>query len=101
MILQDWECYVQELGETTFWAILVDKAGKESDIIAEISYSSITSGREYCKPGYYFDLTISDEPEKVELIFRIPRKFTQEEKEAAEKEADELLKIFERNNEIF
>jgi hypothetical protein len=94
MILQDWECFVESLGEKTFCARLIDKAQKEPDLIAEISYDSITENSQYCEIGRYFDLTISDDPEKVELIFREPRKFTQEEKEASEKEADELLEAF-------
>ena len=103
-ILQHWEGYVSELGKDSFYCILVDVASIEPDIEAEIPYKEVLEeDKDLLQLGAYLDLIIKDEPEEVILKFKRFPKFTEEEKkralEEAEKFADEMMDIFENNNE--
>jgi hypothetical protein len=107
IIVQRWECYVTEIEEDTFWAVLQPVIGEGPDQIAEIKKSSVEPGsRDRIKTGAYFYWSIGYvsqedfEKEKGTSIiwFPGPVLFTKEEIEEAEKKAEEWAKLFEESD---
>ena len=98
-ILQHWECFVEEVKRKYFWARAIDVAGIEPELNMKIAIKEVKEeDKHLLKRGYYFDLIIQDDPEEVILKFKPVVKITPEEKAEAEKLADEMMDIFEKND---
>jgi len=103
IIVQQWEGYVVSLEQETFWAVLTPIVGEGPEVNAEIKNEEVEpDSRDWIEPGQVFYWTIgyaTEEDKKIEkgtsvIRFLKPEPFTQEEIEAACKEAERLGQLF-------
>jgi hypothetical protein len=92
-IIEHFEGYVTEVGENTFWGRYEDIAGTEE--LAEFITEKVLftdEDKEFLQEGAYFDVIFYSD-ESMEFNF-IKEYWTQEQIDAAHKEAEELVKFF-------
>ena len=92
-VIEHFEGYVTEVCENTFWGIYEDIAGQEE--MAEFITNKVLftdEDKEFLQEGAYFDVIFYSD-ESMEFKF-IKEYWTQEEIDAAHKEAEELVKFF-------
>jgi hypothetical protein len=92
-VIEHFEGYVTEVGENTFWGDYEDIAGQREQaefITDKVLFTD--EDKEFLQEGAYFDVIFYND-ETLEFKF-IKEYWTQEQIDAAHKEAEKLVKFF-------